>query len=132
MPVACLALCPGVIASLSRVRRRVRVLVSGLAVAFGLAAPALHAAELMVSVAASLSGAVREVADADEVEEALDDESIDVIVGSTAQDLVQLVEDEVLLSLPQSPRHEICPGEAPTVPVDKPESPFAVLKKFNS
>ncbi|MBU6270024.1 MAG: molybdate ABC transporter substrate-binding protein [Betaproteobacteria bacterium] len=53
-------------ASLSRVRRRVRVLVSGLAVAFGLAAPALHAAELMVSVAASLSGAVREVAEAHE------------------------------------------------------------------
>ncbi len=74
----------------------------------------------------------RSEADADEVEESLDDESIDVIVGSTAQDLVQLVEDEVLLSLPQSPRHEICPGEAPTLPVDKPESPFAVLKKFNS
>ncbi len=74
----------------------------------------------------------RDEADADDIEEKLDDDSIDVIVGSAAQDLMQLVEDEALLSLPLSPRHEVCPGDAPKVAPDKPESPFAVLKKLNS
>lgn len=74
----------------------------------------------------------RDEAGADEIEEQLDDDSIDVIVGSAAQDLLQLVEDEALLSLPLSPRHEICPGDAPKIAPDKPESPFAVLKKLNS
>ncbi len=74
----------------------------------------------------------RNEADADDVEEQIDDDGIDVIVGSVAQDLVQLVEDEVLLSMPLSPRHEVCPGDAPKLPADKPESPFAVLKKLNS
>ncbi len=74
----------------------------------------------------------RDDADADEVEQKLDDESIDVIVGSAAQDLLQLVEDEVLLEMPLSPRHTSCPGDAPQVAPDKRESPFAVLKKLNS
>ncbi len=74
----------------------------------------------------------RDEAAADEVEELLDDDSIDVIVGSAAQDLLQLVEDEALLSLPLSPRHQTCPGGAPALPEDKPESPFAVLKKLDS
>lgn len=74
----------------------------------------------------------RDEAAADEAEELLDDDSIDVIVTSSAQDLLQLVEDEALLSLPLSPRHETCPGGAPALPEDKPESPFAVLKKLDS
>lgn len=71
-------------------------------------------------------------ADADEVEQRLDDDSLEVIAGSTSLDLLQLVEDEALLSLPLSPRHEACPGDAPKAGVDKPESPFAVLKKLKS
>jgi uncharacterized protein len=69
-------------------------------------------------------------ADADATEEALDDESVDVIVGSAALDLLQLVEDEVLLSIPLSPRHPQCPdgGSVPTP--EKPDSPFAVLHKL--
>ncbi len=74
----------------------------------------------------------RDEAEADELEESLDDDSIDVIVGSSALDLLQLVEDEVLLSLPLSPRHDICPGDAPAVAPDKPQSPFAVLKTLKS
>lgn len=74
----------------------------------------------------------RDEADADAIEEQLDDDTIDVIVGTTTQDLLQLVEDEALLSLPLSPRHDICPVSAPKVVPDKPESPFAVLKKLNS
>ncbi len=70
--------------------------------------------------------------DADEVEQRLDDDSIDVIVGSSSLDLMQLVEDEALLSLPLSPRHPQCPGEVPTGPADKPESPFSVLKGLKS
>lgn len=74
----------------------------------------------------------RDEAEADEVEELMDDESIDVIVGSNALDLLQLVEDEVLLSIPLSPRHEACPGDVPAAAPDKPESPFAVLKTLKS
>lgn len=74
----------------------------------------------------------RDEADADEVEQRLDDDSLEVIAGSSALDLLQLVEDEALLSMPLSPKHEVCPGDAPQVGVDKPESPFAVLKKLKS
>ncbi len=70
----------------------------------------------------------RDESDADEVEEKLDDESIDVIFGDAQQSLLQLVEDDALLALPLSPRHEVCPGDAPAVPQDKRESPFAALK----
>ncbi len=70
----------------------------------------------------------RDESDADEVEEKLDDDSIDVIVGDAQQDLLQLVEDDALLALPLSPRHDACPGDAPAVPQDKRESPFAALK----
>jgi len=69
---------------------------------------------------------------ADEAEARLDDDSIDVIVGSKAMDLLMLVEDEALLSLPLSPRHEVCPGPAQEVPKDKAESPFSVLKNLKS
>lgn len=71
-------------------------------------------------------------AQADEAESRLDDESIDVIVGAKALDLLMLVEDEALLSLPLSPRHEVCPGPAQEVQKDKTESPFAVLKHLKS
>ena len=71
-------------------------------------------------------------AQADEAEERLDDDSIDFIVGSKAMDLLVLIEDEALLSLPLSPRHEICPGPVQEAGKDKAESPFSVLKKLKS
>lgn len=74
----------------------------------------------------------RDEADADDTEATLDDDRIDVIVGSTSLDLLQLVEDEALLSLPLSPRHETCPGDVPTLASDKPESPFLVLKALKN
>ena len=73
---------------------------------------------------------VADEAQAEATEERLDDESIDVIVGSTAMDLLELVEDEALLSLPLSPRHEVCPEGAEAVVNSKLESPFAILKKL--
>ena len=69
-------------------------------------------------------------AEADATEESLDDDSVDVIVGSTALDLLQLVEDEVLLSIPLSPRHPQCPEGGAVPAPEKPDSPFAVLNKL--
>ena len=75
----------------------------------------------------------RDDEEADQIEEILDDESIDVIVGSHTADIRELLEDEALLALPQSPKHEVCPG---TTLLDglKSEkvSPFAGLKNLKS
>lgn len=72
-------------------------------------------------------------ADADEIEERIDDESIDVIVGSRSMELMYLVEDEALLALPQSPRHDVCPDASL---LDKAKSakisPFDALKSLKS
>lgn len=68
---------------------------------------------------------------ADDIEAGLDDDSVDVIVGSGAMDIMMLVEDEVLLALPLSPRHEICPDTDKSVEVkSRADSPFSVLKKL--
>jgi uncharacterized protein len=71
--------------------------------------------------------------DADGIEEVLDDESIDVIVGSHECDIRQLLEDEALLALPQSPKHEVCP-DTKLLDALKTEkvSPFAALKNLKS
>jgi len=81
-------------------------------------------------VSASTLLLAKDEADADDIEARLDDESLDVIVGSTSQDLMVLVEDEALLALPLSPRHDQCPGDVPTSGAEKAESPFALLKKL--
>jgi uncharacterized protein len=39
----------------------------------------------------------------------LDEDELDVIVGSRQFDLVDLIEEELLLSLPLVPKHEVCP-----------------------
>ncbi|HTR05714.1 MAG TPA: DUF177 domain-containing protein [Paraburkholderia sp.] len=39
----------------------------------------------------------------------LDDDEFEVIVGSRHFDLVDLIEEELLLSLPLVPKHEVCP-----------------------
>jgi uncharacterized protein len=74
----------------------------------------------------------KDESEADAIEALIDDDSIDVIAGSHSMRVVELVEDEVLLALPLSPRHEVCP-DAETVEVLKKaekESPFAVLKNL--
>jgi uncharacterized protein len=69
--------------------------------------------------------------DADEIEEVLDDETIDVIVGSHACDLMQLLEDEALLALPQAPKHEVCPDTKLMDSLKSEKvSPFAALKSL--
>lgn len=69
---------------------------------------------------------------ADALEEQLDDDSIDVVVGSRTMDMAVLIEDEALLALPLSPRHEVCPDPSALEALkrDKPASPFAVLKNL--
>jgi uncharacterized protein len=69
---------------------------------------------------------------ADEMEAMLDNDAIDVIVGSKTMDVAALIEDEALLALPQSPRHEACPGAVVPDAADavKKASPFDVLKNL--
>ncbi len=70
-------------------------------------------------------------AQADQIEAMLDDETLDVIVGSATMELVDLIEDEALLAIPQAPKHASCPGPQAPVRIDDSEvkpSPFAVLK----
>jgi len=72
-------------------------------------------------------------ASADELEASLDDESLEVIAGSRQFNLTDLVEDEALLALPVSPRHDVCPDQsekASPAGADKAPSPFGVLKDW--
>ena len=75
----------------------------------------------------------RDDEEADQFEEVLDDDSIDVIVGSHTADIRELLEDEALLALPQAPKHEVCPS---TTLLDSLKSekvsPFAGLKNLKS
>ena len=67
---------------------------------------------------------------ADEIDALLADDTIDVIVGSKALNVSDLIEDEALLSLPQAPKHDVCPDNAAVDSVmnAKKPSPFDVLK----
>jgi uncharacterized protein len=71
-------------------------------------------------------------ASADALEQQLDDDSVDVIPGSRTMNLAVMIEDEALLALPLSPRHEVCPEPSAldALKQDKPDSPFAVLKNL--
>ena len=62
--------------------------------------------------------------DAREIAQADDD--IDRVLASRAMDVAQLVEDEMLLSLPMAPRHDRCSAAAATGREAK-ASPFSVL-----
>lgn len=69
---------------------------------------------------------------ADEIDALLSDESVEVIVGSRDFDVRQVIEDDALLTLPLSPKHDACPGEVVgggSKDVEK-VSPFAVLKEL--
>ena len=68
---------------------------------------------------------------ADALEAQSPDDSIEVMVGSKATNILELIEDEVLLSVPLSPKHERCPDQALQDGGDvaaKRISPFEVLK----
>ncbi|MFC7516564.1 YceD family protein [Herbaspirillum sp. GCM10030257] len=69
---------------------------------------------------------------ADEIDTLLADEEVEVIVGSRTFDIRQLIEDEALLTIPLSPKHETCPDQLVLEPEKEVEkvSPFAVLKNL--
>ncbi|RJF98385.1 YceD family protein [Noviherbaspirillum saxi] len=71
---------------------------------------------------------------ADEIDALLADEDVEVIVGSRAFDIRQLIEDDALLTIPLSPKHDACPDQLvqdqePAKDAEK-VSPFAVLKNL--
>jgi uncharacterized protein len=78
----------------------------------------------------------------DEEAAAVQDEESDedVLVASRDFDLLGLVEDELLMELPITPRHEVCPQEVPLSVADpdfeaadgERTKPFAVLAKLRS
>ena len=62
-------------------------------------------------------------------EEDVEDEGFDAIEASREMVVGELIEDEVLLALPISPRHEVC--DTPVIKDTKQDaSPFAVLRKL--
>jgi uncharacterized protein len=70
---------------------------------------------------------------ADAIEALLDDDAVEVIVGSKAFNIADLIEDEALLAVPASPKHEACldklvPGTSGAA--EEKVSPFAVLKNL--
>lgn len=72
-------------------------------------------------------------ATADHIESTLDDDEIEVIVASHQFNVTDLIEDEVLLALPVSPKHETCPGLAMAneqAGTEKAPSPFEALKNW--
>jgi uncharacterized protein len=70
---------------------------------------------------------------ADQLEASLhesDQGMLEIIVGSKTLDVLALLEDEALLALPLSPRHEVCPNETKLNTQDqKKTSPFSILKE---
>jgi uncharacterized protein len=69
---------------------------------------------------------------ANEIDELVDDDAIEVIVGTREFEIVRLIEDEALLAIPQAPKHAVCPGNAAldALKSAKKESPFSVLKNL--
>jgi len=71
---------------------------------------------------------------ADEIDASLEDDEIEVIEVGKTFDIMTLIEDEALLAIPLSPKHEVCPKEKLSAEkLDafakvKKESPFAALK----
>ena len=79
----------------------------------------------------SLLVLAKDEAQADTIEALLDDDGIDVIVGSATFDVTYLIEDEALLALPLAAKHEACPdGAAAQAKSAERPSPFAVLGKL--
>ena len=69
----------------------------------------------------------------DALEELLDDDAVDVVAGDKAFSIAELIEDEALLEIPVSPRHETCPDELSLKAMMKDDeklSPFSVLKNM--
>jgi uncharacterized protein len=73
-------------------------------------------------------------ASADELDQLLEEEDVEVVVGSSAMNFLSVVEDEALLALPLAPRHEQCPQAVDLLDEEDEErkSPFAALKSLKN
>lgn len=69
--------------------------------------------------------------EADGIEALLANDAVDVVVITEKIDVAELIEDEILLAIPQSVKHEVCPSETTALyaAVEKP-SVFDVLKNL--
>lgn len=68
---------------------------------------------------------------ADEMEEMLGNEdSVEVIVADGKINVLDLIEDEALLSLPLASKHEVCPDSSTVELKNDTKSPFSVLEKL--
>jgi len=87
--------------------------------------------DFQIGSAAELALAEDE-AGADELEEFLSNEPVEVIVGSKAFNVQDLIEDEALLAIPASPKHDSCVAQPLRENGDEMAkvSPFEVLKKL--
>ena len=67
--------------------------------------------------------------EADEIEALLANDAVDVVAVDKKLDIAELIEDEILLAIPQSTKHAVCPTDAITVlDAAKKPSAFAALK----
>ena len=77
--------------------------------------------DVSVDVDLELSESIRDIAQAED--------DVDRVLASRTMDVAQLVEDELILTLPISPRHEACDMGTGGKTNDTP-SPFAVLERL--
>ncbi|WP_240674170.1 YceD family protein [Crenobacter cavernae] len=75
-----------------------------------------------------LSSAITLFSDEEKLAEAVEaDEELDAIMAEPELDVMALIEDEIIMGLPVSPKHEACGQDVlDSVKVEKP-NPFAVL-----
>ena len=71
---------------------------------------------------------------ADEIDATLADENVEVIVGHKALNVVDLIEEEALLTLPLAPKHDVCPDQTAldALNLAKKASPFSLLKHLKN
>jgi len=74
----------------------------------------------------------RDEQEVESIDAALDNDEVDVIVGSNAFNVIELIEDEALLALPLAPKHEECPDQATldALKASARPSPFEALKNL--
>lgn len=93
-----------------------------------------------VEVPVTVDRAFRFVPD-EQTAAAQDDQSEeDLLALSSAFDLLELIEDELLMELPVAPRHDVCPVPVPMTAADPQfeqqaepaEHPFALLRKLTT
>lgn len=62
----------------------------------------------------------------------IDNQAYEKILANKPIDVLELVEDELILSLPYIPKHEVCPDlvQLPEDNLEEKPSPFAVLEKL--